>query len=60
MTRHSRIWLAVAVLFTLVNLGGAVWAVARGELFHTGIHAGLLVVGAYAVGRLAARRIASY
>lgn len=60
MTRHPRIWLAVAVLFTLVNLGGAVWAVARGELLHTGIYAGLLVVGAYAVGRLAARRIASY
>lgn len=60
MTPRSRIWLVLAVLFVVVNLAGAAFAAARGELLHACIHAVLLLVGAYFVGRLAARRIDSY
>ena len=56
MTRRSKVWLVVAVLFTFVNLGGAVIAAVRGELLHTGMHVGLLLLGAYLVWRLAPRR----
>jgi hypothetical protein len=55
MTRCSKVWLAVAVLFILVNLGGGVFAAAQGELIHAGIHAGLLLLGASLVWRLAPR-----
>ncbi len=56
MTRRSKVWLVVAVLFTFLNFVGGVFAAARGELLHTGIHAGLLLLGAYLVRRLASRR----
>ncbi|MDQ3950209.1 MAG: hypothetical protein M3282_07670 [Gemmatimonadota bacterium] len=59
MTRRSKVWLAAAVLFTLVNLAGGVFAATQGELLHTGIHAGLLLLGAYLVRRLATRRYAA-
>ncbi len=58
MTRRSKVWLVVAVLFTFLNFAGGVFAAARGELLHTGIHAGLLLLGAYLVWRLAPRRYA--
>lgn len=58
MTRRSKVWLVVAVLFTFVNFGGVVFAAAGGELLHTGIHAGLLLLGAYLVWRLAPRHYA--
>lgn len=60
MTRRSGIWLVVAVLFVVANLAGAVFAAARGELLHACIHAVLMLLGAYFVGRLAVRRIDSY
>ena len=60
MTRRSRIWLIVAVLFTLANMAGAGIAVAQGELPHAGLHVVLLLLGGYFVGRFAARRIDSY
>jgi hypothetical protein len=56
MTRRSKVWLVMAVLFTLVNLGGAGMAAADGELLHAGAHAALLLLGAYLVWRLAPRR----
>jgi hypothetical protein len=56
MTRRSKVWLAV--LFILINFAGGVYAAAEGELLHAGVHAGLLLLGAYAVGRLARRRSA--
>jgi len=59
MSRRSRIWLAVAVVFTLVNLGGGVVAIAAGEAAHTALHAVLLLVGVAWVWRLAASRSAS-
>lgn len=55
MTRRSKIWLAVASLFTLINLGGAVYAAALGEGLHTALHVGLLLPGAYLMWRLAPR-----
>jgi hypothetical protein len=56
MTRRSRIWLAVAVLFSVVNLAGAGFAAARGELLHAGTHVGLALLGAYVAWRLVPRR----
>ena len=52
MTRRSKVWLVVAVLFILVNLVGGVSAAVRGELLHTGVHAGLLLLGAYYARRI--------
>jgi uncharacterized membrane protein YoaK (UPF0700 family) len=51
-SRRTRIWLAVAVVFSLANLGGAVMAAAQGELVHTLVHVVLLVFGAFAAYRL--------
>ena len=56
MTRRSTVWLVAAVIFTLVNLGGGVYAAVRGEVLHAGIHAGLLLLGALIAWRLAPRR----
>jgi hypothetical protein len=60
MIRRSKTWRAVAavaaVLFFLVNLGGVVMAAVAGEVLHTGLHVGLLLLGAYGVWRLALRR----
>lgn len=58
MTRRSKVWLVVAVLFIFANLGGGVIAALRGELLHTGLHAGLILLGAYLGWRLAPRRYA--
>jgi len=60
MIGRSRVWLVVAVLFTLVNAAGGMYAALRGELLHTGIHAGLVYLGAYLVWRLAPRRVEHY
>lgn len=48
MTRRSKIWLGAALLFAVVNLGGAIFAVMQKELPHAGLHAGLMLLGAYA------------
>lgn len=55
MTRRSKLWLVVASVFTLINLGGAGYAVAEGEVLHAVVHAGLLLLGGYAVRRLLPR-----
>ena len=52
ITRRSRIRLGAGVLFSMVNLAGAVMAVLQGELIHTGIHVGLLLLGVYYVRRI--------
>lgn len=52
MTRRARIGLVVAVLFSLLNLGGLGYAVAMGELLHSVVHAVLFAVGAYLAWRL--------
>lgn len=52
MTRRGRLWLWAADLFTLTNVGGAVFAASRGELLHAMTHVALAVVTAYVVMRL--------
>lgn len=52
MTRRSKVRLGAAVLFSLVNLGGAVMAAVAGELTHAGVHVGLLLLGAYYASRV--------
>ncbi len=56
MTRRSKVWLVVVVLFLIADLGGAVVAAAGGELLHAGLHVALLLPGAYLLSRLASRR----
>jgi hypothetical protein len=58
MARRSKLWLAVAVLFTVLNFAGGVFAAVQGELLHSGVHAGLLLLGAFAVWQLAPRSYA--
>ena|SRR5512146_39451 len=53
MTRRSKIWLAAAVLFSLVNLAGGVFAAAQREPLHATVHVALLLLGAYAAVWLA-------
>jgi hypothetical protein len=56
MTRRSRIWFVVAVLFTILNLGGAVIAAAQGEMPHAGVHVLLMLLGALVTWWLAQGR----
>jgi hypothetical protein len=58
MTRRCKVWRAVAVLFTLVNFAGGVFAALGGELLHAGTHVALVLLGAYAVSRLTSSRSA--
>jgi hypothetical protein len=43
------------VLFTLINLAGAVFAAVRREWLHAAVHVGLLLVGAGVMWRFAQR-----
>lgn len=52
MTRRSKIWLALAVLFSAANFAGGLFAAAQGELVHAGGHAVLMLLGLYPVWRL--------
>lgn len=53
MTRRSKLWLAW--LFTLINLGGGVFAARGGEPLHAAVHGVLLLVGVYWVVRVSSR-----
>ncbi len=46
MSRRSIAWRVVGVLFTVINLGGAVYAAVLEEWLHAGVHVGLLLLGA--------------
>lgn len=59
-TPRTRVWWVVAVVFTLINLAGGVWAFIQGEAIHCGIHAGLTVLGAYIAWKLTPRRVHTY
>jgi hypothetical protein len=59
MIWRSRIWTAVAAIFTVVNVAGAVMAAMQSEAIHTGVHVLLSLIGAYFVWRLAPRRSGS-
>jgi hypothetical protein len=52
MTRREKVWLVVADVFVIINLAGAGFAAAGGELLHATVHVGLLILGAYLVWRL--------
>ncbi|MEO7521139.1 MAG: hypothetical protein ABIW79_04930 [Gemmatimonas sp.] len=51
MTRRSRVWLGVAVIFTVGNFVGGVFAAAQGEFSHAGVHVALTLLGAYLARR---------
>ncbi|HEU4564037.1 MAG TPA: hypothetical protein VFS05_05300 [Gemmatimonadaceae bacterium] len=57
MKLRSTLWL-VAVLFLLVNLAGGWIAAVNGELVHTCVHAGLVLLSVPFVLRLAPKRAA--
>jgi hypothetical protein len=46
----------LAALFTLVNIGGGVYAGMMGEVRHAGLHVVLALVGAYVTWLVAVRR----
>jgi hypothetical protein len=53
MTRQrAKLWLVVASLFALLNLGAAGVAAVAGEALHTVAHIALSLLGAYFVWRL--------
>jgi hypothetical protein len=54
--RGSRFWPIVGVLFLVVNAGGAVYAVAMGEMPHAGIHVALLAAGVFLMQQFARGR----
>ena len=55
MTRRATIWMAVAGLFTVINLGGAIYAGYVKEQEHAMIHVVLTFAGAWLMWRIAAR-----
>ena len=57
MTRRSILWRVGAVIFTVVNVGGAAYAYAMGEVAHATAHVLLLALGAsaYVIWLLASR-----
>ena len=55
MTRRATIWMAVAALFTVVNLAGGIYAAYLKEQPHALIHVVLTFGGAYLMWRIAAR-----
>lgn len=55
MTKRPKVWFVVAVLFVVVNLGGAIYALGMREMPHAALHVALLFPGAYVVRRLAGR-----
>ena len=54
MARRSLLWRVGAVIFTVVNVAGAVYAYAMGEAQHATVHVLLLALGAsaYVIWRL--------
>lgn len=56
MRRRFTIGLVLAVLFTLGNVAGGLYAGMMGEVRHAGLHFVLALVGAYVAWLVAARR----
>ena len=59
MQRRFTTGLVLAVLFTLANIGGGVYAAAMHERQHTVLHIVLTIVGAWTTWQILARRRAS-
>jgi hypothetical protein len=53
---RSRIWLVATGLYLVINVGGAIYALAEGEMMHAGLHIVLLVPGVFLLRHLAAKR----
>lgn len=58
MSLRSKLGLAFAVVFFLVNFGGAIYAAVMGEPMHAGLHIALLIPGVWLLRRFAPRRFA--
>ena len=58
MSLRSKLGLAFAVVFFLVNFGGAIYAVVMREPMHAGLHIALLIPGVWLLRRFAPRRFA--
>lgn len=56
MSRLSVVWLVLAALFTLVNVGGALMPAVWREPMHFALHVVLAIVGAYVTWLLERRR----
>lgn len=56
MKRRFTVGLVLAVLFTLANIGGGVYAGLMGEIPHAGLHAVLALVGVSLTWLVVARR----
>jgi hypothetical protein len=50
MTTRKKVWLTAAVLYVILNGGGAVYAALRGEGMHAATHVALLLVGVIGYG----------
>ena len=59
MKRRFTVGLVLAVLFTLTNIGGGVYAGLMGEVRHAGLHFVLALAGAYVTWLVVARRRAA-
>ena len=60
MMRRQKLWFIAAIVFTIANLFGEVWAATRWEWIHASIHGVLLLVGVYGIWRFAPKRVESY
>jgi len=56
--RRTSIWMVVAVLFTLANVGAVWFAAMAGEMLHAGGHVVLAFGGAFVAWHLAPKRAA--
>lgn len=45
MARRNRFWRIAAPIYTVVNVGGAIFAFAQGETMHAAAHGAALLVG---------------
>ena len=60
MSQRSKIGLAMAVVFLLVNVGGLAYAVIFGEVLHATVHLVLAAATLPVLRRLGARRVPAY
>ena len=56
LTRRDKIWMAASVVWVVINVGGAGFALAAGELVHGSIHLLLVIPGAVVLQQIARRR----
>ena len=59
MSRRAKWWTVVAAVFTVINVGGAIYAAWQNEIPHAGGHVVLAVIGVYWTIWLSRRRVAA-